>query len=167
VAGSGCAGRFSTTCRPFRCAMLAADWHPRGQPRRPAATPTPLPLALPHEPDQTNGAADLTRLADVAIPSFRRGHATTSRNTPSNCTIRSSSSPINTISSPIRCYGQSGAGRQSHTLSVGQVLNILRWMAPLRIVQSGEPWTKFPGLSTAQLKTSLFPGNDLDPAPRI
>jgi len=132
----------------------------------PAVTPTAEgPSALPTAPaDQSGGASDLTRLADVhtVIPSRPRYDITPYtvqlHDTLFIIAAKYSLKPDTVL------WGNPKLNGDPNTLSVGQVLNILPVDGALRIVQSGDTLDKIAKVFHSKVEDIVnFPGNDIDP----
>jgi len=145
-------------------AVLALTGTPAAETTAPAATPTQPILALPTEPDQTNGAADLTRLADVhtIIPSRPR-YDIQQYTVQLHDTLFIIADKYN-IKPDTVLWGNPALAGNPNTLSVGQVLNILPVDGALRIVQSGDTLDKIAKVFHSTVEDIVnLPGNDLDP----
>jgi murein DD-endopeptidase MepM/ murein hydrolase activator NlpD len=132
----------------------------------PVVTPTLEPLALPTAADdQVNGAAGLTRLADVhtIIPSRPR-YEITQYIVQLHDTLFIIASKYN-IKPDTVLWGNPALAGNPNTLSVGQVLNILPVDGALRIVQSGDTLDKIAKVFHGKVEDIInFPGNDIDPS---
>ena len=131
----------------------------------PAVTPTTLPLALPTDSkDQSSGAGDLTRLAEVHtnIPSRPR-YEIQQYTVQLNDTLFVIAGKYNLKPDTV-LWGNPSLAGNVNSLSVGQSLNILPVDGALRIVQSGDTLDKIARVFHSTVDDiANFPGNDLDP----
>jgi len=146
-------------------AVLAITGTPPAQSQaQVAATATTQPLALPTAADQTTGASDLTRLADVhtIIPSRPR-YEIQQYTVQLHDTLFIIADKYN-IKPDTVLWGNPVLAGNPNTLSVGQVLNILPVDGALRIVQAGDTLDKIARVFHSKVEDIInFPGNDIDP----